>query len=74
MPSKESKITGIPGPKSNVSANATTTRSGMLSSGSSKRNQNAHPSKFCSLYLILFSGFNSCKPRNTLQKENVSTL
>ncbi|XP_050893575.1 uncharacterized protein LOC127100429 isoform X35 [Lathyrus oleraceus] len=44
MPSKESKITGIPGPKSNVSANATTTRSGMLSSGSSKRNQNAHPS------------------------------
>ncbi|CAI8616492.1 unnamed protein product [Vicia faba] len=33
----------ISGPKSNVSANATTTRSGMLSSSSSKRNQNAHP-------------------------------
>ncbi|KAL5056019.1 hypothetical protein RYX36_036701 [Vicia faba] len=42
-PSKESKITRISGPKSNVSANATTTRSGMLSSSSSKRNQNAHP-------------------------------
>jgi len=63
-PGKESKITRIPVPKS--SATATTTRSGMLSSGSTKRNQIANPGKFCSLYLILFSGFNSCKTRNTL--------
>ncbi|PNY03653.1 hypothetical protein L195_g000060 [Trifolium pratense] len=42
-PSKESKMTRIPGPKSNVSANAPTTRSGMSSSGTSKRNQIAPP-------------------------------
>ncbi|GAU14636.1 hypothetical protein TSUD_97000 [Trifolium subterraneum] len=42
-PSKESKMTRIPGPKSNVSANAPTTRSGMSSSGTSKRNQNPPP-------------------------------
>ncbi|RDX63613.1 hypothetical protein CR513_57935, partial [Mucuna pruriens] len=42
-PSKELKVTRIPGPKSDVSASTTTARSGMLTTGSSKRNQNAHP-------------------------------
>ncbi|KAG4386926.1 hypothetical protein GLYMA_11G150661v4 [Glycine max] len=42
-PSKELKVTRIPGPKSDVSASATTARSGMLTTGSLKRNQNARP-------------------------------
>ncbi|KAL2592396.1 hypothetical protein AAZV13_12G066200 [Glycine max] len=42
-PSKELKVTRIPGPKSDISASATTARSGMLITGSLKRNQNARP-------------------------------
>ncbi|XP_020214443.1 uncharacterized protein LOC109798530 isoform X2 [Cajanus cajan] len=42
-PSKELKVNRIPGPKLNVSATATTARSGMLTSGSSKSNQNGRP-------------------------------
>ncbi|XP_019454003.1 PREDICTED: uncharacterized protein LOC109355347 isoform X2 [Lupinus angustifolius] len=41
-PSKESKFSRIPAPKSNVSVITKTARSGMLSAGSSKTNQNAH--------------------------------
>ncbi|KAK7257744.1 hypothetical protein RIF29_31946 [Crotalaria pallida] len=42
-PSKESKLSKIPAPKSNASVFTTAARSGMLSIGSSKRNQNANP-------------------------------
>ncbi|XP_020206513.1 uncharacterized protein LOC109791613 [Cajanus cajan] len=42
-PSKELKVNRIPGPKLNVSATATAARSGMLTSGSSKSNQNGRP-------------------------------
>nr|XP_007132167.1 hypothetical protein PHAVU_011G071500g [Phaseolus vulgaris]ESW04161.1 hypothetical protein PHAVU_011G071500g [Phaseolus vulgaris] len=42
-PSKEVKVARTPGPKLDVSASTTTARSGILTAGFSKRNQNAHP-------------------------------
>ncbi|CAJ1979367.1 unnamed protein product [Sphenostylis stenocarpa] len=42
-PSKEVKVATTRGPKVDVSASATTSRSGMLTAGFSNRNQNANP-------------------------------
>ncbi|KAK7404662.1 hypothetical protein VNO78_05617 [Psophocarpus tetragonolobus] len=43
VPSKELKVTRVPGPKSDISASKLTARRGMLTTGSLNRNQNAHP-------------------------------
>jgi len=52
-PSKEVKVARPPGPKLDVSANTTNARSGILTAGFSKKNQNAHPGIFCNLRLFV---------------------